>query len=116
MISGRRAIIALWFTALLAGCAVIARTTFSTDMSAFLPRSPRPAQQILVEQLREGIVSRLVLLAIEVAPPETLAALSKAMAAELRRDPAFGIVANGDQAAFAGDRQFLWRNRYLLSP
>ena len=85
-------------------------------MSAFLPRSPQPAQQILVDQLREGIVSRLVLLAIEGAPPETLAALSKTMAGELRIDPAFGIISNGDEAAFARDRDVLWRNRYLLSP
>ena len=34
-----------------AGCvAVIARTEFSTDLSAFLPRSPSPVQQVLVEQ------------------------------------------------------------------
>ena len=49
-------------------------------MSAFLPRSPNAAQQILVDQLREGVVSRLILLAIEGAEPDTLAALSKAMA------------------------------------
>ncbi len=111
-----RAIIALWLLGLLAGCAVIMRTSFSTDMSAFLPRSPRPAQQILVDQLREGVVSRLILLAIESAPPDTLTALSEALAGELRADPAFGIVSNGDEAAFARDRDLLWRNRYLLSP
>ena len=113
---GRRVIVIFWLLALLAGCAVIARTSFSTDMSAFLPRSPRPAQQILVGQLREGVVSRLVLLAIEGSPPETLAALSKALASTLRDDPAFGIVGNGEDAAFARDRDLLWRNRYLLSP
>jgi predicted exporter len=111
-----RVIIALWLLALLAGCLVITRTTFSTDMSAFLPRSPRPAQQILVDQLRDGVVSRLILLAIEGAPPETLATLSEAMTADLRADPAFTIVSNGDAAAFARDRDLLWRNRYLLSP
>ncbi len=113
---GRRVIIAVWLLALLAGCVVIARTDFSTDMSAFLPRSPRPAQQILVDQLHEGVVSRMILLAIEGAPPETLAALSKALAGDLRSDTAFGIVSNGDAAAFEHDRDLLWRNRYLLSP
>ena len=68
MISGRRVIIALWVVGLLIAGSVIMRTEFSTDMSAFLPRSPVPAQQILVDQLREGVVSRLVLLAIEGAP------------------------------------------------
>jgi predicted exporter len=116
MIPGRRAIIALWLVGLLVGCGIIARTTFSTDMSAFLPRSPSPAQQILVDQLRQGVVSRLILLAIEGAPTEALAALSQAMANDLRADPAFGIVSNGDAAAFARDRDLLWRNRFLLSP
>jgi len=113
---GRRAIIAIWVIGLLAGCAVIARTSFSTDMSAFLPRSPGPTQLILVDQLREVVVSRLILLAIENAPTDTLAALSRIMAGSLRADEAFGIVSNGDEAAFERDRDLLWRNRYLLSP
>jgi predicted exporter len=116
MMPRRRVIIAIWIVGLLAGCAIIARTNFSADMSAFLPRSPSPAQRILVDQLREGVVSRLILLAIEGAPADTLATLSKALAGELRADPAFGIVSNGDEAAFARDRDLLWRNRYLLSP
>jgi predicted exporter len=114
-ISDRRVIIALWIVALLIGSAVIMRTAFSTDMSAFLPRSPRPAQQILVDQLRDGVVSHLILLAIEGAPPDTLAALSRTMADDLRADTAFGVVSNGDPAAFARDRDLMWRNRYLLS-
>ncbi len=77
MMPGRRVIIAVWLMLLLAGCIVITRTEFSSDMSAFLPRSPSPAQQVLVDQLHEGVVSRLILLAIEGAPPDTLAALSK---------------------------------------
>jgi predicted exporter len=112
----RRTIVVLWVLGLALGCAAILRTPFSADMSAFLPRSPEPAQQILVDQLREGVVSRLILVAIEGAPPDRLAALSKAVASELRADPAFGIVNNGDDAAFARDRDLLWRNRYLLSP
>ena len=117
MLPRRRVIvIALWLVGLLAGCVVIMRTEFSTDMAAFLPRSPRPAQQILVDQLRDGVVSRLILVAIEGAPPDTLAALSKAVADQLRSDPGFGIVSNGDASAFAHDRDLLWRNRYLLSP
>ena len=64
MMLSRRVVLGIWMLGLLVGCAVIMRTTFSTDMSAFLPRSPRPAQQILVDQLRKGVVSRLILLAI----------------------------------------------------
>ena len=112
----RRTIVLLWVLGLALGCAAIARAPFSTDMSAFLPRSPEPAQQVLVDQLREGVVSRLILLAIEGAPPDRLAALSKAVASGLRADPAFGIVNNGDDAAFGRDRDLLLRYRYLLSP
>ncbi len=113
--SGRGIIIVIWLVGILTGCAVIARSNFSTDMSAFLPRAPSPAQRILVDQLREGVVSRLILLAIEDAPLEILPALSRAVAHDLRADPAFGLVSNGDEAAFARDRDVLWHDRYLLS-
>jgi predicted exporter len=116
MIFGRPAVIAIWLAGLLASGAIIMHSRFSTDMSAFLPRSPNPAQQVLVDQLREGVVSRLILLGIEGADPDTLAALSKAMAANLRATDGFGIVNNGEASALTRDRDFLWRNRYLLSP
>src|SRR5258708_31818942 len=116
MIAARLIIIALWIVGLLASGAVIMNTRFSTDMSAFLPRSPNPAQQILVDQLREGVVSRLILIAIEGAEPDTLAAVSKVLARDLRAAAGFGIVNNGEAETFARDRELLWRNRYLLSP
>ena len=116
MIPAGLRIIAIWLALLLASGAVIMHGRFSTDMSAFLPRSPSSAQQILVDQLREGVVSRLILLAIEGADPDTLAALSKAVAGDLRAAREFGLVNNGEPDALARDREVLWRNRYLLSP
>ncbi len=116
MIRSRLIIVALWIALLLGSGAIILTTHFSTDMSAFLPRSPSPAQQVLVDQLRSGVVSRLILVAIEGADPDTLAALSKAMARELRDAPGIGIVNNGDTAALDRDRDLLWQNRYVLSP
>src|SRR5580704_4125987 len=115
MTAARLRIILIWLICLMAGAAIIARSDFSTDMSAFLPRSPNAAQQILVDQLREGVVSRLILLAIEGADADSLAALSKSLAGNLRTGEGFGIVNNGEPAAFARDREVLWRNRYLLS-
>ena len=44
---------------------MIVHTQFSTDMSAFLPRSPTPAQKILVDQVRDGVVSRLILVGVD---------------------------------------------------
>ncbi len=112
----RVAVIAIWLIGLFASGAVIVRTSFSTDMSAFLPRSPDPAQQVLVDQLRDGAVSRLILLAIEGADPDTLAAPSKATARDLRAAPGLGIVNNGEDDGFTRDRDVLWRYRYLLNP
>jgi predicted exporter len=104
-----------WLALLAAAALIVARTAFTTDVSAFLPRSPTPEQQVLVEQLREGVVSRLVLVALEGAPPAALAQASKAIAAELRKDASFVSVENGDGSGDAADREFLWRHRYLLS-
>jgi predicted exporter len=70
----------------------------------------------LTDQVRDGAASRLILLGIESAPPPTLAALSKSVAARLRADRAFVEISNGDDASFSGTREFYWRNRYLLSP
>ena len=44
----RFAAIALWIAFLLSCGAVISRTTFTTDLSAFLPRTPTPEQQLLM--------------------------------------------------------------------
>jgi predicted exporter len=111
-----RWVVTAWLVFLAACIAVVARTTITTDISAFLPRAPTPAQQMLVEQLRDGVVSRLILIGIEGAAPETLARASRQTAAALRKREEFSSVNNGESAAFAGDRDFLWRNRYLLSP
>ncbi|HUH83239.1 MAG TPA: MMPL family transporter [Stellaceae bacterium] len=116
MTGARRWALAIWIAGIALAIAVIAHTSIGTDMSAFLPRSPTPSQQVLVDQVQNGAVSRLILLAIEGAPPDTLAALSKALAARLRPEPAFALVGNGEDAGFAAERDFLWRNRYVLSP
>ena len=108
--------VAAWLAGIALCAVVIARTEFSTDLSAFLPRSPTPVQQVLVDQLRDGVVSRLVLIGLEGDEPARLAGISKRMAARLRSDERFASVANGEDAGLEKDRDFLWRNRYLLSP
>ena len=111
-----RIAVGVWLAALVVAIALIARTPFSADMSAFLPRSAGLAQQLLVDQLREGVASRLVLVAVERAPPAALAAVSRHIAATLRQDGRFALVSNGEASARARDRDLVWRNRYLLSP
>jgi predicted exporter len=111
-----RVVIVAWIALLAACAAIIARTEFTADLSAFLPRSPTPAQQILVEQLRDGVVSRLMLIGIEGGKPDQLAAASRRLAAQLRGNPVFAAVNNGEDAGSEKDRELIWRNRYLLSP
>lgn len=106
----------IWLAGLLACLVIIARTEFETDISAFLPQSPSPAQQILVEQLRNGLISRLILIGIDGAPRDSLARLSKDLAARLSGNPDFVSVSNGQTGGLEKDRQLLWGNRYLLSP
>ncbi|HEX4192029.1 MAG TPA: hypothetical protein VHY80_02985, partial [Stellaceae bacterium] len=66
--SAKRLPVLLWLAGMIAAIVVITQTRFSADMSAFLPRSPSPAQQILVDQMQTGAASRLLLIAIENAP------------------------------------------------
>ncbi|HEV7821392.1 MAG TPA: MMPL family transporter, partial [Burkholderiales bacterium] len=115
--AGPRRALAAWLVAVIVCTVIIARTDFTADMSAFLPRTPTPVQQILVQQLRDGVVSRLILMGIEGAAPEVLAQTSKRFAAGLRQLPdVFASVNNGEELALNKDREFLFRNRYLLSP
>ncbi len=119
MTSTRRhsiAAIALWLAFLLACVAIISRAHFTTDLSAFLPRTPTPEQKLLMDQLRDGLASRLVLVGIEGADAPTRALLSKQTAQRLRADPAFVTVNNGEPVNAERDRTFLFNNRYLLSP
>jgi predicted exporter len=112
----RIAAIVLWLV-FLAGCAlVMARTHFTTDLSAFLPRTPTPEQRLLMDQLTEGLASRLVLVGIEGADAPTRARLSRQVAQQLRSDPAFASVSNGEPVNTDRDRAFLLAHRYVLSP
>ncbi len=111
-----RTAIALWLAFILACGIIISRSQVTTDLSAFLPRSPTPAQQLLLEQIRDGLASRLILVGIEGADASTRARLSKQIAQRLRAEPAFVTVNNGEPVSAERDRAFLFDNRYLLSP
>ncbi|WP_231409331.1 MMPL family transporter [Ralstonia solanacearum] len=112
----RRPAVLVWLLGLLACLAVIGRTSFVADLSAFLPRSPSAEQRVLVDQLRDGLVSRLMLVAIEGGEPQVRAELSRRMAATLRGDARFASVSNGEPVGKAQDQRFVFDHRYLLSP
>ena len=114
MSRSRRAALIVWLLGLVLSIGIILRVPFTTDMSAFLPRSPEPTQQVLVDQLRDGVASRLILVAFEDAPTATLAAVSRSVADALRAVPDFSLVDNGTGISQA-DQDYIWNNRYLLS-
>lgn len=107
--------VVLWLAALLACAVVIAKSRFTADMSAFLPQAPTAQERVLVDQLRRGLVSRLILLGIDGADPATRADLSKSLAARLRANPAFVAVENGQAVNAQSDERLLFQYRYVLS-
>jgi len=113
---GRSLILAIWLAVLSLCVLVIAHTRFVADLSAFMPKMPSERQQLLVEQLRDGVIARLIMIGIEGGDAAERARLSRALATGLRDDPAFMGVQNGDAATQERDRAYFFDNRYLLSP
>lgn len=112
---GRAAAIGIWALLMVVAALVVIRARYSTDLSAFLPKAPTASQRLLVEQLRQGLASRLIILAIEGPDDAARARLSQALAQKLRTDSRFVSVENGDQATARKDEAFLFAHRYLLS-
>ena len=96
-----RGAVLLWLSFLIVCALVISRAHFSADLSAFLPSAPTARQRLLVDQLREGIVSRLILAGIEGGDANTRAEISRGMAAALRKDSRFVSVNNGESVTQA---------------
>ncbi len=113
----RAAPIAAWLAGVAACVWILAfRTSVTADLTAFLPRAATPAQELLVSQLRDGVASRLILVAVEGSEVAELAATSQALANRLRASGHFTYVANGARALATQDREALFAYRYLLSP
>lgn len=108
-------ILTLWGLFLAVAALAAARARYSADLSAFLPRSPSATQRLLVDQVREGLVSRLITLRISGADGASRAQLSQAMANALAGDARFAAINNGSQAADLNNQRFLIEHRYLLS-
>jgi len=106
----------LWLLAMLVGAAIVWNSRFSADMSFFLPAHPSAEQQVLVDQLKEGAVARLLMVSIGGGESAQRAALSRELRGRLAKLPAFVSVQNGEAGSEAADRDFLFRHRYLLSP
>ncbi len=111
----RTGVIAVWLTCLALAALILGRARYITDLSAFLPEEPTPMQRLLVDQLREGPASRVILIALEHGDPAIRARISTAMARRLRLDREFSSIENGEPITAERDREFLFSHRYLLS-
>ncbi len=115
MTARRTLVIAPWLLSIAAGAWMVAHTRYITDLSAFLPAKPTAVQRLLVDQLRDGPASRLILIALENGDAQARAQVSARMAALLRSDAKFSSVENGEPFSAERDRDFLFQHRYLLS-
>jgi predicted exporter len=61
------------------GVGVISRPALA-DLSAFMPRLPTQRQQLLLDQLQDGIVARLIMVGIEGSDAPTRARLPRELA------------------------------------
>lgn len=95
---------------------VILQTRFAADLSAFMPKIPNARQQMLIDQLHDGAVARLLLVGIEGGTPVERAQLSQGLRGAMQRSGLFVSVHNGDEAGLARDHAYFFDNRYVLSP
>ncbi len=113
---GRAIVLALWLAAVLLCVWQITRTTFNADLSAFLPADPDARQRVLIEQIESGLVARTLLVGIEGGDVTARAAASRELAAAMRAGGRFEQVHNGETSDWASVGQWLFDQRYLLSP
>jgi predicted exporter len=105
----------LWAALALVAAVIVARASYTADLSAFLPRSPTATERVLVQQLREGLAARLIMVAVSGADSRTRAQVVAGLAQRLRANPAFVAVNDGDPMGFDAAAQLLFEHRYLLS-
>jgi predicted exporter len=111
-----RLALAAWLTILALSAWQLTRVNLVADLGAFLPPSATPTQQLLLDQMRSGVASRLMLIAIGGAGEERLAAASRSLAAELRASGLFASVQNGSDEGLRADREAFMNYRYVLTP
>ncbi len=112
----RIALALLWLALLaFAGWTISQRLQLSGDLRKFMPAAETPAQKLLIDELGEGPGSRLLLMSIEGADPQTLAQQSQQLRALLAARSEFALVANGSDASLEAIPARLRPYRYLLT-
>jgi predicted exporter len=105
-----------FFAAALLTSLVFSRITMRSDLADLLPAGRSAASRAMLQQLRSGAASRLLLIGLENAAPDKLAAISTALSATLGRNDLFLFNTNGSQALDEDAEKTLFADRYLLSP
>lgn len=112
---GLPVVAALLVAAALAAC-VFRFVTLRMDMLDFLPAGSGAASRLMLQELRSGPATSLILLGIQNAPPDELARISLAMTTTLGHSGDFSFVENGRKGLDEAALQYLFSRRYLLSP
>jgi predicted exporter len=113
-----KGLLLLWLAWLaLCGWLLLFRTSITTDLTFFLPRDAGFLDAVLVQQMREGPASRVLMLALENADETALATTSRRLAESLAAQPLFESVDNGAGGdALAQLERSLFEHRFVLDP
>jgi predicted exporter/predicted hotdog family 3-hydroxylacyl-ACP dehydratase len=107
---------AVWIVALaILGWFVQRQLVVGADLRLFLPSPTTPEQRLLLEEVGEGPASRVLAIALEGAPPEQLADISRGLVARLQDSREFRLVTNGEFTLDSVPDELL-PYRFLLSP
>ena len=105
----------LWLTLALVATVILGfRLQLNFDLSVFFPQKSSLAHEILLEQLKNGPGSRLVVIGLSGADRDRLSILSEQMKAELASNPAFVNVFNGEYTVEASAIPEPINSYYLL--
>jgi predicted exporter len=116
MARGGRVVLSVWIGLIALSAIYVERhLRISGDLRLFMPAPHSAVERLLLEEVSEGPAARLLLLSLRGAGTDELAATSERLAAALRSDRAFRLVANGEYR-LESIPQALLPYRYLLSP
>ena len=107
--------VVLWLVAMALGVGILANSRFQADMSVFMPRHPTNSQAVLVNQLKEGAASKVVLIGVDGLAETEFESTSVAFTEALHGSNLFTFVANGRVASDPATQKLLFDYRYLLS-